>query len=114
MLDGFSRYNQILVAEEDKYKTSFTNPWVTYAYNQIFFGLKNAVATFQRDMDHEFKDLIRKIMVDYQDDLPFHSRLKHLHLKHLQEFFTRCRLYGISLNLKKFFLQYQKEGYWGT
>jgi hypothetical protein len=27
MLDGYSRYNQILVVEDEKNKTTFTTPW---------------------------------------------------------------------------------------
>jgi hypothetical protein len=41
MLDGFSGYNQILVVEEDREKTTFITPWETYAYARIPFGLKN-------------------------------------------------------------------------
>jgi hypothetical protein len=32
MLDGFLGYNQVLVAEEDRLKTTFITPWETYAY----------------------------------------------------------------------------------
>jgi hypothetical protein len=101
MLDGFSGYNQVLVAEEDMLKTSFITPWETYAYVCIPFGLKNVGATFQREMDHAFKDLIGKFMVDYQDDLTIHSRVREKHIEHLRQVFERCRLYGISLNPKK-------------
>jgi hypothetical protein len=65
------------------------------------FGLKNAGATFQRAMDHAFKDLIGKFMADYQDDLIVHSKLRERHIKHLRQVFERCRMYGISLNPKK-------------
>ena len=46
MLDGFSRYNQVIVAEEDRPKTTFVTPWGTYAYIIMPFRLKNAGATF--------------------------------------------------------------------
>jgi hypothetical protein len=72
MLDGFSRYNQVLIAEEDITKTTFITPWETYAYAQMPFGLKNVGATFQRAMDHAFEGLIGKFIVDYQDDLTIH------------------------------------------
>ena len=72
MLDGFSGYNQVLVAEEDGENMTFIMPWETYAYARIPFGLKNVGATFQRAMDHEFSVLIGKIMVDYQDELTVH------------------------------------------
>jgi hypothetical protein len=46
MLDGFSRYNQVLVAEEDIPKQTSITPWKTYVYAHMSFGLKNARATF--------------------------------------------------------------------
>jgi hypothetical protein len=101
MLDGFSGYNQVLVAEEDRAKTTFITPWETYAYAQMPFGLKNVGATFQRDMDHAFEGLIGKFMVDYQDDLTVHSKTRNEHIHHLRKVFERCRLYGVSLNPKK-------------
>jgi hypothetical protein len=76
MLDVFSGYNQVLVAEEDMLKNTFITPWDTYAYVNMPFGLKNVGATFQRVMDHAFKDLIGKFMVNYQDDLNIHSRVR--------------------------------------
>jgi hypothetical protein len=39
-------------------KTFFITPWETYAYAYMSFGFKNVGATFQRAMDHAFKDLI--------------------------------------------------------
>jgi hypothetical protein len=33
LLDGFSGYNQIRVKRTDKYKTTFTTRWGTFAYN---------------------------------------------------------------------------------
>ena len=41
-MDGFSRYNQILMALEDMEKTSFITEWSTYCYRVMPFGLKNA------------------------------------------------------------------------
>lgn len=92
------------MVEEYKYKTAFTTPWGTYAFNKIPFGLKNTGATFQREIDHSFKDIIGKFMADYQDDLIVCSKLRELHLKHLREVFVRCIMFGISLNLKKYLL----------
>jgi hypothetical protein len=80
MLDGFSGYNQVLVAEEDRPKTTFVTPWGTYAYVRMPFRLKNAGATFQRAMDHAFKDFIGKFMVDYQDDLTVYSKSREIHI----------------------------------
>jgi hypothetical protein len=101
MLDDFSRYNQVLVAEEDREKTTFIRLWETYAYARMPFGLKNDRATFQRAMDHAFCGLIGKFMEDYQDDFTMHSKTRGDHIHHLRNVFDKCRLYGVSLNPKK-------------
>ena len=45
-MDGFSSYNQIMMAPEDREKTSFITEWGTYCYRVMSFGLKNAGATY--------------------------------------------------------------------
>jgi hypothetical protein len=40
MLDGFSGYNQVIVAEDDRPKTTFVTPWGAYFYIRIPFRLK--------------------------------------------------------------------------
>ena len=47
MLDGISRYNQILVHPDDQDKTTFTTPWGTFMYAKMPFSLMKAGATFQ-------------------------------------------------------------------
>jgi hypothetical protein len=54
MIDGFSRCNQIFVFPEDRENTTFTNPWGTFMYPKMSFGLMNAGATFQLAMDISF------------------------------------------------------------
>ena len=41
LLDGFSRYNQVLVAKEDRLKKTFRTKWGTYASDKMPFGLIN-------------------------------------------------------------------------
>ncbi|KAL5579942.1 hypothetical protein UlMin_012384 [Ulmus minor] len=45
-LDGYSGYNQIVIAPEDQHKTTFTCPYGTFAFHRMPFGLCNAPATF--------------------------------------------------------------------
>lgn len=47
-MDGYAGYNQILMAEKDMEKTTFTTSWGTYCYTVMPFGLKKAGATYQR------------------------------------------------------------------
>ncbi|XP_073121926.1 uncharacterized protein [Henckelia pumila] len=56
-LDGYSEYNQILIAPKDRDKTTFTCPYGTFAYTRMPFGLCNAPATFQRCMTAIFNDM---------------------------------------------------------
>ena len=53
MLDGYSGYNQIYIAEEDVSKTAFRCPVALGCYKWIMmpFGLKNVVACYQRAMN---------------------------------------------------------------
>jgi hypothetical protein len=46
-LDCYLGYHQIALKEEDQIKTAFIIPFGAYAYTTIFFGLKNAGATYQ-------------------------------------------------------------------
>ena len=45
-MDGFFWYNQIMMAPEDKEKTSFITKGGTYCYWVMLFWLKNAGATY--------------------------------------------------------------------
>ena len=61
LLDGLSGYNQVLVAKEDRLKTTFQKKWGTYDHDKIPFGLINVGATFQQAMDIAFKGMIKKV-----------------------------------------------------
>ena len=45
-MDGFSGYNQIMMAVMDKIKTASITEWGTYCYKVMPFGLKNIGATY--------------------------------------------------------------------
>jgi len=38
-LDGYSGYNQVVIAPEDKEKITFTCPYGTFAYKRMSLGL---------------------------------------------------------------------------
>eukprot|EP00253_Pinus_taeda_P019801 PITA_19801 len=101
LFDGYSGYNQILVHEDDRDKTTFTTPWGTFHYTKMSFGLKNAGETFQHAMDITFANENDVFLVVYLDDLTVFSNLDEEHLYHLKIVFQHCRKYGISLNPKK-------------
>ena len=45
-MDGFSGYNQIMMATENREKTSFIIEWGTHYYRVMPFGLTNVGATY--------------------------------------------------------------------
>ena len=45
-MDGFSRYNHIIMVVMDKIKTAFITEWGTYCYKVMPFGLKNVRETY--------------------------------------------------------------------
>ena len=87
LLDGFLGYNQVLVAEEDRLKTTFRTKWGTFAYRRMPFGLINAGATFQRAMDIAFRGLIGRSVVIYLDDITIFSKKRGEHAFHLRQIF---------------------------
>jgi hypothetical protein len=103
-LDGFSGYNQVAMARKDRHKTAFVTPWGTYSYIEMPFGLINASATFQRAMDHAFKDFLFKFIVVYQNDITVYSKKRFDHISHFRPTFDKSRKLGISLNPKKSFM----------
>ncbi|MCO5549335.1 hypothetical protein L7F22_002804 [Adiantum nelumboides] len=59
-LDGYSGYNQISLAKEDREKTAFITKWGAFIYLVMPFGLCNAPATFQRAMMTIFSEYLQK------------------------------------------------------
>ena len=68
-LDGFSGYNQVSIHPNDQHKTAFTTKFGIYASKVMPFGLINLPATFQRLMNHAFKEHLRDFLKVYMDDL---------------------------------------------
>lgn len=100
MLDGYSGYNQIFIAEEDIAKTAFRCPRALGCYEWIVmpFGLKNVGATHHRAMNLMFHDFIENFMQVYIDDIVVKSSSEERHLEHLRRSFERMRQYGLKMN----------------
>ncbi|GJW70335.1 hypothetical protein Tco_0127252 [Tanacetum coccineum] len=64
-LEGFF---QIPIAPKDQENITFTNPYRTFAYRRMPFGLCNASATFQRCMTIIFHDMVEDFMEVFMDD----------------------------------------------
>ena len=62
---------QILIKEEDKYKTAFTVSFGHYEWNIMSFGLKNVPSKFQNIMNNIFNDYTRFSIVYIDDRCPY-------------------------------------------
>ena len=67
----------------------------------FMFGLKNAGATYQREMTIIFHDMMHKNMEDYVDDTLAKSRKKDTHLEDLSLILDRMEQFQLRLNPKK-------------
>ncbi|RVW85035.1 Retrovirus-related Pol polyprotein from transposon 17.6 [Vitis vinifera] len=100
-MDGFSGYNQIMMALDDMEKTTFITEWGTYCYRVMPFGLKNAGTTYQRVATTLFHDMMHRDVEVYVDDMIVKSRSRADHLAALKRFFERIQKFRLRLNPKK-------------
>ena len=100
-MDGFLGFNQIKIADKDKFKTSFVTHWGTFVYDVMPFGLKNAGATYQRAIVTLFHDMIHHEIEFYVDDMIAKFRTTQDHLVDLRKLFQRLKKHRLRLNLNK-------------
>jgi len=89
--------------EDEKY-TSFRAPLGGYCNIVMPFGLKNVVATYQRNMNAIFHEHLRKAVECYVDDIAVKSRHKNDHLHDLRTMFNIMRAHQLKMNPTKSFL----------
>ena len=113
-MDAFSRYNQILMDEEDQEKTLFVTSQGLYCYKVMPFGLKNAGATCQRLVNRIFSHQIGRNVEVYVDDMLVKSKDEANHLDDLKETFSTLCKYNMKLNLASVFLLLLQENSWDS
>jgi len=100
-MNGFSGYNQIKMAPEDMEKTTFITLWGKFCYKVMYFGLKNAGATYQRAMVALFHDMMHKEIEVYVDDMIAKSDSEAEHILNLRKLFEGLRKFKLKLNPAK-------------
>jgi hypothetical protein len=100
-MDGFSGYNQILIAPEDMTKTTFVTEWGIYCYTVMPFGLKNTGAMYQRMATALLHNMMHKEVEVYVDDMIVKSSTRGEHITNLSKFFERIKKYKLKLNPNK-------------
>lgn len=86
MSDSYSRYNQILIYEDDVPKIVFRCPGTLGTYELVVIpkGLKNSGATYQRVVNLISHNFIETFMQVYIDDILIKSSSEYAHLNHLR------------------------------
>ncbi|CAN6712727.1 unnamed protein product [Malus baccata var. baccata] len=100
-LDGYSGYNQIVIAPDNQEKTTFTCPFGTFAYRRMPFGLCNSPATFQRCMVSIFSDYVERIIEIFMDDFSVFGNSFDNCLDNLTLILKRCVETNLVLNWEK-------------
>jgi hypothetical protein len=100
-LDCYSGYHQIALKEEDQIKTAFITLFGTYAYKTISFRLKNAGATYQREIQMCFADQLHRNVEAYVDDVVIKTRNPDNLIAGLEETFSSLHKFRWKLNPTK-------------
>ena len=78
-------FHNILVRNEDSYKTSFRTRYMHFEFKVVPFGLCNAPATFMRMMNRLFGQLYDTCIIAYVDDILIYSMNAEEHKVHLEQ-----------------------------
>jgi hypothetical protein len=108
LLDGYSRYFQISIALEDRYKTIFVIDWGAFVWMVMPFGVKNGPPTFQKTINKAFREYLNQFMKIFLDDFIVYSDLES-HLMKLRLCFQKYREYRMSFNPKNVPLWYFQD-----
>ncbi|CAH9134294.1 unnamed protein product [Cuscuta epithymum] len=100
-MDAFRGYHQVFMHPDDAEKTAFVTADGVYCYVVMPFGLRNAMATFQRMIGMLFKDVLGKTMEAYVDDILIKSKKKEDHVRDMERIFTIMEGASMRLNPKK-------------
>ena len=74
-----------LLHESDVDKTAFRTPLGSFAFRVLPFGLTNAGAVFQAQMNRIFREHLGKFVLVYLDDICVYSRTAGDHIVHLEK-----------------------------
>ena len=98
--DMKSRFWQIQISENDRYKIAFTTPFGHYEWNVMPLGLKNAPSEFQNIMNDIFNSFSHFTIVYIYDVLAYSSSIDE-HWKHLYLFLDTIKRNGLVVFAKK-------------
>jgi len=95
VIDCYSGFGQIKIAEKDKMKTAISTPSGHYHFHRLPYGLSNSPASFQRMMDVFLRDLTGKeCWISLDDRIVFsgNTQEQSSRLEHVLQRFERANL----------------------
>ena len=112
-LDANSGYWQISIAPREEVKMTFTTHFWTFAFARILFGLKNAPATYLREIDTILTMVMWKLALVYLDDIIARLSSFEDHQAYLRAVLTLHKQTGVILRLSKSKFFHSEEDYLG-
>ena len=100
VFDGFLGYFQLMIAQEDRLKTTFITPWGCFCYTVLPFGLTNGSTQYQKRANVALSPYIGSFVKDFIDDFCVYSTRQE-HCKKVQMVLQRYDECGVQLNPKK-------------
>jgi len=98
--DMKTRFWQVSIKEEDRFKTTFNVPFGHYECNFMPFGLKHAPSKFQKVMDQVFRSYFDWLIV-YIDDVLIFSKSIDENFKHAYKFMHIVKNNGLVLHKRR-------------
>lgn len=100
-LDLSSGYLQVPLHPSSTKYTAFSDGYELYEFTVMPFGLTTAPLTFQRIMNGLFKEVVRKNVLLYLDDVVVYSKTVDEHMDHLRQVLGILREAKLKLRGRK-------------
>ena len=100
-IDLRSGYHQILIDEQDTWKTAFRSRYGLYEFKVLPFGLTNAPAHFMALMQEVFHELLDTCVIVFLDDVLIYSKNEQEHDEHLTRVLKLLRQHQLYAKLSK-------------